>query len=69
MKQEILLIDAPAGVLEVDAIWQSGERQTKDGLAILCHPNPIQGGTMNNKVVSTIQLVKQARAMVSLKMH
>lgn len=54
MKQEILLIDAPAGVLEVDAIWQSGERQTKDGLAILCHPNPVQGGTMNNKVVSTM---------------
>lgn len=54
MRQEILLIEAPNGYLEVDAIWQSGERTSQDFLAILCHPNPLQGGTMNNKVVSTM---------------
>ncbi|MFB6349581.1 alpha/beta hydrolase [Moraxella sp. ZJ142] len=54
MKQQIQLIDAPSGVLEIDSILQDGERCASDALAILCHPNPTQGGTMNNKVVSTM---------------
>lgn len=54
MKNEIMLIDAPHGVLEVDAIWQDGDRQPSDMLALICHPNPLDGGTMNNKVVSTM---------------
>lgn len=54
MNQETVLIDAPAGVLEVDAIWQDGDRQPSDMLALICHPNPLDGGTMNNKVVSTM---------------
>ena len=54
MKNEITLIDAPHGVLEVDAIWQDGDRQPSDMLALICHPNPLDGGTMNNKVVSTM---------------
>lgn len=53
-QEQSLLIDAPAGVLEVQMILQSGERSTKDNLAIICHPNPTQGGTMSNKVVSTL---------------
>lgn len=63
MKQEIFLIDAPNGKLEVDAIWQSGERQADDGLALICHPNPMQGGTMNNKVVSTMYRFCRDRGM------
>ncbi|MDO5652009.1 MAG: alpha/beta hydrolase fold domain-containing protein [Moraxella sp.] len=48
-----ILIDAPhlfvGAKLEVDVLWQGGET-----LAILCHPNPVDGGTMHNKVVSTL---------------
>lgn len=54
MKNETILISASAGVLEVDAIWQDGDRQPSDTLALICHPNPLDGGTMNNKVVSTM---------------
>ncbi|MDO4441253.1 MAG: alpha/beta fold hydrolase [Moraxella sp.] len=54
MNNEITLIDAPTGVLEVDAIWQDGIRQPTDTFALLCHPNPLDGGTMTNKVVSTM---------------
>lgn len=54
MKNEITLINAPHGVLEVGAIWQNGDRQPSDMLALICHPNPLDGGTMNNKVVSTM---------------
>ena len=50
------LIPAPAGVLEVDALWQQdnpNDPQT-DTVALLCHPNPLFDGTMNNKVVTTM---------------
>lgn len=50
------LISAPAGVLEVDALWQQDNPcdATTDTVALLCHPNPLYDGTMNNKVVTTM---------------
>ncbi|UNU73189.1 alpha/beta fold hydrolase [Moraxella nasovis] len=50
---EIVFIDAPMGKLEVEVIRQAGERTSQDFLAVICHQNPA-GGTMNNKVVSTL---------------
>ncbi len=45
-------IAGPAGRLSVavDTITDVTQR----GLAVLCHPNPQQGGTMDNKVVTTL---------------
>ncbi len=50
------LIPAPAGVLEVDALWQQDDPNdsSTDTVALLCHPNPLYDGTMNNKVVTTM---------------
>ena len=50
------LIPAPAGVLEVDALWQQDNPldANTDTVALLCHPNPLFEGTMNNKVVTTM---------------
>ncbi|GAF60794.1 LOW QUALITY PROTEIN: alpha/beta hydrolase [Psychrobacter sp. JCM 18903] len=50
------LIPAPAGVLEVDALWQQDNpnNPNTDTVALLCHPNPLFDGTMNNKVVTTM---------------
>lgn len=50
------LIPAPAGVLEVDALWQQHNPNdpNTDTVALLCHPNPLFDGTMNNKVVTTM---------------
>ena len=50
------LIPAPAGVLEVDALWQQDNPSdpNTDTVALLCHPNPLFDGTMNNKVVTTM---------------
>ena len=50
------LIPAPAGVLEVDALWQQNKpnNPNTDTVALLCHPNPLFDGTMNNKVVTTM---------------
>ena len=46
-----LLLDGPCGPLEALYLDLPNAR----GLALLCHPNPVQGGTMLNKVVSTLQ--------------
>ncbi|MET0383520.1 MAG: alpha/beta fold hydrolase [Burkholderiaceae bacterium] len=45
-------IAGPAGLLSVavDAATDVRER----GLAVVCHPHPLQGGTMDNKVVTTV---------------
>jgi alpha/beta superfamily hydrolase len=47
-----LLLDGPAGALEV-AIDRS-EVAPLPAVAIVCHPLPIEGGTMHNKVVTML---------------
>lgn len=55
-KEEVLVIPGPAGQLQA-VIHQGngdGEFATKQWLVILCHPHPVHGGTMDNKVVTTL---------------
>ncbi|MFG6467763.1 alpha/beta hydrolase [Roseateles sp. BYS87W] len=54
------LVAGPAGALEV-AIDLPAAGVTPLGTALICHPNPTQGGTMDNKVVQTL-----ARAFIHL---
>jgi uncharacterized protein len=57
---EIRLVPGPAGQIEV-AIDLPPEGASPIGTALICHPNPTQGGTMDNKVVQTL-----ARAFIHL---
>ncbi|MBT9490977.1 MAG: alpha/beta fold hydrolase [Paucibacter sp.] len=56
------LIAGPAGAIEcaIDAPAAGFEGRSR-GMVLICHPNPSQGGTMDNKVVQTM-----ARAFVQL---
>ena len=45
------LIDGPAGKIETDINDPGGARR---GIALIAHPNPVQGGTKDNKVVTTL---------------
>ncbi|MDY0748545.1 alpha/beta fold hydrolase [Paucibacter sp. R3-3] len=54
------LIAGPAGMIEC-ALDKPAEGTPPRGLALICHPNPTQGGTMDNKVVQTL-----ARAFLQL---
>jgi alpha/beta superfamily hydrolase len=45
------LIAGPAGNIEIALDAPTGEPR---GMALVCHPNPTQGGTMDNKVVQTL---------------
>lgn len=48
------MLRGPAGLLE--AITDVAERPgARRGVAIVCHPNPVQGGTMHNKVVTMVE--------------
>lgn len=54
------LVAGPAGAIEC-AIDLPASGQPPHGLALVCHPNPTQGGTLDNKVVQTL-----ARAFTGL---
>ena len=45
------MIDGPAGKIETDVSDPGGARS---GVALIAHPNPVQGGTKDNKVVTTL---------------
>lgn len=43
------LIQGRAGTIQVRPLWQES-----DAIAVICHPHPLMGGTMDNKVVTTL---------------
>lgn len=45
------MVEGPAGVIETDVNDPGGARR---GIALIAHPNPVQGGTKDNKVVTTL---------------
>lgn len=48
---ERVSVDGPAGAIEVVLNAPSA---TPRGIALVCHPHPLQGGTLDNKVVQTL---------------
>lgn len=51
MNSQHFFIDGPTGRLEAAAAMPSGECR---GIALIAHPHPLYGGTMDNKVVTTL---------------
>jgi alpha/beta superfamily hydrolase len=60
-----LLIPGPAGSLEV-AIDQPAD-SAATGLAVVAHPHPLFGGTLDNKVAQTIARAFVAQGMICLR--
>jgi len=52
-RPESLLIDGPAGVLEAVLETPPADVSAR-GMALVCHPHPQQGGTLQNKVAHTL---------------
>jgi len=48
-----LMLPGPAGALEL-SIDLPEASEARFGLAIICHPHPLEGGTMHNKVVTMV---------------
>jgi alpha/beta superfamily hydrolase len=52
LEKKRLFLQGPAGKIEV-AVNYPADKNPK-GIAIICHPHPLHGGTMDNKVVTTL---------------
>jgi alpha/beta superfamily hydrolase len=61
VQSEAAVVNGPAGALEA-AVDSAGSPPR--AVAVVCHPHPLQRGTMQNKVVTTV-----ARAFVELGAH
>ena len=49
-----LAVAGPAGAIECALDEPSSHDAPLRGVAVLCHPHPLHGGTMDNKVVQTL---------------
>jgi len=64
---EPLLFDGPSGLLE--ALLESPKNTEPAGLAVVCHPHPVHGGTMQNKVVHTLSRAFVGQQFASLRFN
>jgi alpha/beta superfamily hydrolase len=74
--QQRLLIDGPAGALETvvndpgaNAEAASNLVPPRRGLALIAHPHPLFGGTLDNKVVQTLAKTFFAQGYVAIRMN
>ncbi len=65
IRETAVFIDGPLGQLE--ALYLDTAEAT--GIALICHPNPVQGGTMLNKVVSTLQRTARDAGLLTLRFN
>src|SRR3990167_1840622 len=61
---ENIMIPGPAGALEARLHNRAAATVIAPWTLIICHPHPLYGGTMDNKVITTI-----AKAGVELEMQ
>ena len=61
-----LSIEGPAGALEA-VLEDPGSTETR--YAVVCHPHPLYGGTMDNKVVTTVARALQDAGIPTLRFN
>jgi alpha/beta superfamily hydrolase len=64
---QALSIGGPVGVLE--ALLEDPQTLVQPGFAVICHPHPLHGGSMQNKVVHTLGRACQEYGMPSLRFN
>ncbi|VVP77798.1 hypothetical protein PS910_01670 [Pseudomonas fluorescens] len=65
IRETPLFIDGPSG--QVEALYLDAAEPR--GVVLICHPNPVQGGTMLNKVVSTLQRTARDAGYITLRFN
>jgi alpha/beta superfamily hydrolase len=64
---ESLLLDGPAGKLE--ALLEEPEDREPQEAVLVCHPHPLHGGTMHNKVVYRIARALRSNGAAVLRFN
>ena len=63
---ERLIVDGPAGDIEV--VIEAPSTSPR-GVALVCHPHPLQGGTLDNKVAHTLAKTFHALGYVATRFN
>lgn len=63
--EEPHLIQGPAGDLEILVT----RAENASAVAVICHPHPLHGGTMHNKVVSTLMRAARDRGASTIRFN
>jgi alpha/beta superfamily hydrolase len=66
-KTSTQLMRGPAGKLEVVVLEPVGEQ--RNALGVVCHPHPLFGGTMENKVVTTLAKTFQYLGITTVRFN
>ncbi|HWW21550.1 MAG TPA: alpha/beta fold hydrolase [Steroidobacteraceae bacterium] len=66
-KAQALSIRGPAGALE--SLLEDPQAPVAAGFAVICHPHPLFGGTMQNKVVHTLGRACQEFGLATLRFN
>jgi uncharacterized protein len=66
-RPEALRIAGPAGALE--ALLEDPQLAPPLGFGVVCHPHPLHGGTMQNKVVHTLARALQEQGLPTLRFN
>jgi alpha/beta superfamily hydrolase len=61
------LIEGPAGKLEVVVSEPTGEERNAFG--VVCHPHPVYGGTMHNKIVTALSKTLQDMCVSTVRFN
>lgn len=69
MKRKVqpLFLPGPAGKLE--ALWEQPESPRPDLAGLVCHPHPLYGGTLHNKVVHHTAMAMQELGLTVLRFN
>ncbi len=65
VREERLMV--PGAIGDLEAMYLATANAT--GVALICHPNPTQGGSMLNKVVSTMQRTARDNGLATLRFN
>jgi alpha/beta superfamily hydrolase len=66
-KSQKLELDGPAGNLE--ALLEAPQETDVVGCAVICHPHPLHGGTMQNKVSHTLARSFVGQGFIALRFN
>ncbi len=66
-KLRMVWVPGPAGRLE--ALWEQPDQARQDLAALVCHPHPLYGGTLHNKVVHTTARALQELGLTVLRFN
>jgi alpha/beta superfamily hydrolase len=69
LTETTFLLAGPAGDLEVLATPAPEEISHRNAIAVICHPHPLHGGTMHNKVVTTLAKTFRELGMPSVRFN